>query len=138
VQQFLLLWPVASRNEKGSDLNIGHLATRGKIRLMPDEHPTCVRIEGEQPPIAVGAVVNLSSPNGHANCSVLHALEVGISPIKWKRPLGYAPSGLSFLGFELLDECSESDCRKQQVLIATGIDRSLRAIVAVTDHMPTD
>ena len=73
---------------------------------MPDEHPTGIRILGEQPPIPVGgAAVNLSGPNGHANRSVLHALEVGISPIKWKRPLSYAPLGL-FLGFELLERVS--------------------------------
>jgi hypothetical protein len=70
----LLLWSVASRDEKGSDLNVGDLATRWKIRLMPDEHPIGVRIEGEQPPIAIGTVVNLSSPNDHAEfapCSTL-------------------------------------------------------------------
>jgi hypothetical protein len=78
-QEFLLFWSVPSRDEKGSDLSVGDLATRGKIRLMPDEHPIGVRIEGEQPPIAVGAVVNLPGPNGHANCSVLHALQVGMS-----------------------------------------------------------
>ena len=38
---------------------------------MPDEHPIGIRIEGEQPPITVGAVINLSSPNDHAN--LLHA-----------------------------------------------------------------
>jgi hypothetical protein len=65
-QEFLLLWSVASRDQKGSDLNVGDWATRGKIRLMPDEHPIGVRIGGEQPPIAIGAVVNLSGPNGHA------------------------------------------------------------------------
>ena len=90
-QEFLPFWSIPSRDEKGSDFNVGDLAIRGKIRPMSNEHPIGVRIEGEQPPIAVGAVVNLSGPNGHANCSVLHALEVGISPIKWKRPLGYAP-----------------------------------------------
>jgi hypothetical protein len=39
---------------------------------MPDEHPICIRIEGEQPPITVGAVVNLSGPNDHASapCSI--------------------------------------------------------------------
>jgi len=38
---------------------------------MPDEHPIGIRIEGEQPPITVGAAINLSSPNDHAN--LLHA-----------------------------------------------------------------
>jgi hypothetical protein len=64
-QQFLLLWSVASRDEKSSDLDVDDLATRGKIGLMPDEHPTGLGIAGEQPTIAVGAVVNLSGPNGH-------------------------------------------------------------------------
>src|SRR5262249_3823262 len=85
---------------------------------LTDEHPTCVRIEGEQPPIAVGAVVNLSSPNGHANCSVLHALEVGISPIKWKRPLGYAPSGLFLPGFRVAGRV-----QRVRLLKATGAYR---------------
>jgi hypothetical protein len=34
---------------------------------MPDEHPIGIGIEGEQPPITVGTVINLSSPNDHAN-----------------------------------------------------------------------
>ena len=29
VQEFLLLWSVASCNQEGSDLNVGHLAARG-------------------------------------------------------------------------------------------------------------
>ena len=41
---------------------------------MPDEHPIGIRIEGKQPPIAVGAVVNLSGPNDHAICSMLPLL----------------------------------------------------------------
>ena len=61
----MLLWPAASTNKKGSKLDIGNLATRGKIRLMPDEHPVGITIDGEQPSITVGAVVNLSSSNGH-------------------------------------------------------------------------
>ena len=36
-QEFLLLRPIASSNEEGSDLNVSHLAAGGKIRLMPDE-----------------------------------------------------------------------------------------------------
>jgi hypothetical protein len=65
-QEFLLLRSVASRNEKGSDLNVDDLASGGKIGLMPDEHPTSIRIAREQPPVPVGAAVNLSGPNGHA------------------------------------------------------------------------
>jgi hypothetical protein len=49
--EFLLLWSVASRDEKGSDLNVRDLSTGGKIRLMPDKRPTGFRIAGEQPPI---------------------------------------------------------------------------------------
>ncbi len=33
---------------------------------MSDEHPTRIRIDGEQPPIPVGTAVDLSGPNGHA------------------------------------------------------------------------
>jgi hypothetical protein len=64
-QELLLLWPAAGRDQKGSDVNVGDLAPWGKIGLMPDEHATGLRIAGEQPAIPVGAVVNLSSPNGH-------------------------------------------------------------------------
>jgi hypothetical protein len=53
-QKFLLLWPAASTDKKGSKLDIGNLATRGKIRLMPDEHPVGITIDGEQPSITVG------------------------------------------------------------------------------------
>ena len=65
-QEFLLLWPIASCNEEGSKLNIGHLAARRKIRLMPEEYPTSTEVVSEQPPVPVSAEVNLSSPNGHA------------------------------------------------------------------------
>jgi hypothetical protein len=65
-QEFLFLWPVAGRDEKGSDLNIGDLSTRGKIGRMPDEHPTGIGIAGEQPPVPVGTEINLSGPNRHA------------------------------------------------------------------------
>ena len=65
-QKFLLFWSIAGRGEKGSDLNLGDLATRGKIGLVPDEHSATVGIKGEQPPIPVGTEVNCSSPNGHA------------------------------------------------------------------------
>ena len=49
-QDFLLLWSVASRDQKGSDLNVRDLSTRGEIRLMPDEDPTGFRSACEQPP----------------------------------------------------------------------------------------
>src|SRR6266513_898218 len=65
-QEFLLLWPVARCNEEGSDLNVGDLAARRKIRLMPDEYPPSIGVVSEQPPVPVSAAVNLSSPNGHA------------------------------------------------------------------------
>ena len=65
-QEFLLLRPIASSNEEGSDLNVGHLAAEGKIRPMPDEYPPGIRVVSEQPPVPVGASVNLSSPNGDA------------------------------------------------------------------------
>ncbi|SRR5438445_7783751 len=74
-QEFLLLWSAAARNEKGSDLNVGHLPARRKIGLVPHEHPAAIGIDGEQPPIAVGADVNGSGPNSHAEfysiCSTL-------------------------------------------------------------------
>src|SRR5205823_13454638 len=66
-QEFLLLWPIAGCNEKGSELNVGHLAARGKIGLMPDEYPRTIRITGEQPPVPVSAAINFSGPNGHAS-----------------------------------------------------------------------
>ena len=70
-QEFLLLWSVTGRDEKGSNLNIGDLATCGEVRFMPDEHPSGIRIAGQQPPIAVGTAVNLSRPNGHGGiCSL--------------------------------------------------------------------
>jgi hypothetical protein len=88
----------SGRDEKGSDLSVGNLTARGKIRLMPDEHPTCFRIASEQPPIPVGTAVNLSHPNGHAEfCSILYPLQVRISPVKWKGLLGDAPRGLLLL-----------------------------------------
>jgi hypothetical protein len=65
-QEFLLLWSAAGRNEKGSDFNVGHLPARRKIGLVPHEHPAAIGIDGEQPPIAVGAGINGSGPNGHA------------------------------------------------------------------------
>src|SRR5438094_7527312 len=43
-QEFLLLWPVARCNEEGSDLNVGDLAARRKIRLMPDEYPPSIGV----------------------------------------------------------------------------------------------
>src|SRR5260370_22214706 len=70
-QEVLLLRAAASRDEKGSDLKRGGLSTRGKIGLMPDEHPTDIRIAGEQPANPVGTAVNLSRPNGR---ELLHAL----------------------------------------------------------------
>jgi hypothetical protein len=37
---------------------------------MPNKHPTALGVAGEQPPISVGGTaVNLSRPNGHADCS---------------------------------------------------------------------
>jgi hypothetical protein len=72
-QEFLLLWPAANPDKKGTDLNISNLATGGQIGLMPDEHSIRVRIEGEQPPITVSAVVNLSGPNDHAIAPCSHS-----------------------------------------------------------------
>jgi hypothetical protein len=65
-QEFLLLWSAAGRNEKGSDFNVGHLPARRKIGFVPHEHPAAIGIDGEQPPIAVGAGINGSGPNGLA------------------------------------------------------------------------
>jgi hypothetical protein len=64
-QELLLLRSVAGRDEKGSDLDVGDLPARGKIRLVPHEHPAAVGIKGEQPPIAVVTDINGSDPNGH-------------------------------------------------------------------------
>jgi hypothetical protein len=74
-QEFLLLWSAAGRNEKGSDFNVGHLPARRKIGLVPHEHPAAIGIDGEQPPIAVGADIDRSGPNGHAEfCSIFALL----------------------------------------------------------------
>jgi hypothetical protein len=62
-QELLLLWLC---NEEGSDLNVGHLAAGGQIRLMPDEYPISITVVGEQPSVPVSAAVNLLSSNGHA------------------------------------------------------------------------
>ena len=67
VARVLLFRSIAGRGEKGSDLNIGDLATRGKIGLVPDEHSATVGIKGEQPPIPVGTAANLSGPNATLN-----------------------------------------------------------------------
>ena len=64
--EFLLLRPIASCNEEGSELNVGHLAAGRKIRLMPDEYPTGTGVVSEQPPVPISAEVNFSRPNGHA------------------------------------------------------------------------
>src|SRR5947209_17712944 len=80
-QEFLLLRSAASRDEKGSDLNVGGLSTRAKIGLMPDEHPTDIRIAGEQPPIPIGTAVNLSGLNGR---ELLHAPPLVIR--SWNQP----------------------------------------------------
>jgi hypothetical protein len=61
----LLLWRASGGDQKGSDVNVGDLAARGKIGLMPDEHATGIRIASEQPAIPVGTVINLSGPNSH-------------------------------------------------------------------------
>ena len=104
-QEFLLLWSVASRDEKGSDLNVRDLSTGGKIRLMPDKRPTGFRIAGEQPPIPLGTAVNLSRPNSHPEfCSMLYPLQVRSA----RGPLGDSPRGLFLLAFELLDKCSKT------------------------------
>jgi hypothetical protein len=93
-QEFLLLWSVPSRDQKDSDLNVGNLATRGKIRLMPDEHSTCFRIADEQPPIPVGTAVNLSHPNGHANFAPYSTLfKLGSARLNGRGCLGDAPRG---------------------------------------------
>src|SRR5262249_8606157 len=55
--------PVANGDEKGADLNIDHFTPGGTVRLMPDKHPAGITIMREQPPIPIGTVVNLSSPD---------------------------------------------------------------------------
>jgi hypothetical protein len=69
-QECLLLWAITRRDEKRSDPNVGDLATRGKIGLMPNEHLTAIGVADEHPSISIGGTaVNLSRPNGHADCS---------------------------------------------------------------------
>jgi hypothetical protein len=75
-QEFLLLWPAAGSDKQGSNLDISDLATGRKIGLVPHEYPIRIRIDGERPPITVGAVVNLSRPNDHANCSMRPLLKL--------------------------------------------------------------
>jgi hypothetical protein len=91
----LLLWSAAGRNEKGSDLNVGHLPARRKIGLVPHENPTAIGIDGEQPPIAVGTDVNGSGPNGHAefysSCSTLALAHIcGEGPLRTEGSAGRA------------------------------------------------
>jgi hypothetical protein len=84
-QEFLLLWSAAGRNEKGSDFNVGHLPARRKIGLVPHEHPAAIGIDGEQPPIAVGADnkwVGSERPRG----VLLHLLYSSSSPYLWEGP----------------------------------------------------
>src|SRR5258707_4853902 len=76
-QEFLLLRSAASRDEKGSDLNVGGLSTRGKIGLMPDEHATDISIAGEQPPIPAGTAVNVSRPDGRGLLHSRTAFNIG-------------------------------------------------------------
>jgi len=53
-QEFLPFWSIPSRDEKGSDFNVGDLATRGKIRLMSDEHPVSEsRASNHRSPLAL-------------------------------------------------------------------------------------
>jgi hypothetical protein len=84
----LLLWSVASRDEKGFDLNVRDLSTCGKIGLMPDEHPTDIRIAGEQPPIPVGTAVNVSRPNGRELLHALTPFKLGSARLNEKGRLG--------------------------------------------------
>jgi hypothetical protein len=53
-------------------------------------YPTGIRIEGEQPPITVGTVINLSGLNNHANFSVTTATYYNRS-----RPSGSGSSKVS-------------------------------------------
>jgi hypothetical protein len=62
--------PTNPYRDVSSNLDIGDLATGGEIGLMPHEHSIRIRIDGEQPPITVGAEVNLSGSDHHANCSM--------------------------------------------------------------------
>jgi hypothetical protein len=94
-QEFLLLWSAAGPNEKGADLNVGHLPARRKIGLVPHENPTAIGIDGEQPPIAVGTDVNGSGPNGHAefysSCSTLALAHIcGEGPLRTEGSAGRA------------------------------------------------
>jgi len=120
---------------------------------MSDEHPTDIRIAGEQPPISVGTAVNLSGPNGR---ELLHALplEIGISPINWRGRSVTHRAVYSFLRFELFDECSKargdgscdsvvliletlSNRRQRNASIASGIAlRGMRPATLLSE-MPT-
>jgi hypothetical protein len=102
-QEFLLLWSATGPNEKGADLNIGHLPARRKIGLVPHESPAAIGIDGEQPPIAVGTDVNGSGPNGHAkfysSCSTLALAHIyGEGPPKNRGVCGARPGKRASLG----------------------------------------
>src|SRR5262245_53485544 len=59
---------------------------------MPDEHPTDIRIAGEQPAIPVGTAVNLSHPNGRELLHALTPFELGSARLKEKGGLVTAAS----------------------------------------------
>jgi len=46
-----------SVNVRREQFEMGNVAS-----LVPDEHPSCIRVAGQQPPIPVGTAVNLSRP----------------------------------------------------------------------------
>jgi hypothetical protein len=59
--------------KKGANFNVRGLPPGGKIRLVPNEHPSSIDVAGEMPTIAVGAVIKLSHLNSHAHRSCLYA-----------------------------------------------------------------
>ena len=101
----MLLWSVASRDEKGSDLNVRDLSTGAKIgSCLTNARPVSgSRASNHRSPL--GTAVNLSRPNSHPEfCSMLYPLQVRIA----RGPLDDSPRGLFLLAFELLDKCSKT------------------------------
>jgi len=75
--------------EKVADVGMGHLAARGGVRLVPDEHAP--GISTEEPAIPVRAAVKLSCLDRHSVCP---ADQAALTRIKGRGPRA-VPSAIS-------------------------------------------
>jgi hypothetical protein len=67
-----VLWVKRPRAQKGADVEVGNLTTRGRVRFVPDEHTVGFVVAAQKTPVSICAAIAVSGLKRHVTSVGLH------------------------------------------------------------------